>query len=98
MRSRSVGGYAEPSRLPSTGQAEQTAARPASVRTCVEAVMTWRAGRRPAPGRAGRRQTGLRVVMLIIDQQIFAGPPRPLCGPLEPVLLMVQVSVDEALF
>jgi hypothetical protein len=40
------------------GQAEQTTARPASVRTCVKVRLTWRAGRRPAPRCAGRRQTG----------------------------------------
>ena len=40
------------------GQAEQTPARPASVRTCVKVRLTWRTGRRPAPRRAGRRQTG----------------------------------------
>lgn len=40
------------------GRAEQTTARPASVRTCVKVRLTWRTGRRPAPQRAGRRQTG----------------------------------------
>ena len=43
------------------GRAEQTTARPASVRMCVKVRLTWRAGRRPAPLWAGRRQTGWRV-------------------------------------
>lgn len=42
------------------GRAEQTTARPASARTCVKVRSTRRAGRRPAPKRAGRRQTGWR--------------------------------------
>jgi hypothetical protein len=40
------------------GQAEQTAARTASLRTHVKVRLTWRPERRPAPQRAGRRHTG----------------------------------------
>jgi hypothetical protein len=41
------------------GGAEQTTARPASVRTGVKVVLTWRAGRRPAPGKGGSTADGM---------------------------------------
>lgn len=41
------------------GRAEQTTARPASVRTCVKVRLTWRTGRRPAPQEGGSAADGM---------------------------------------
>ncbi|SCE76289.1 hypothetical protein GA0070561_1450 [Micromonospora saelicesensis] len=41
------------------GQAEQTTARPASARACVKAVLTWRAGQRPASQEGGPTADGM---------------------------------------
>lgn len=58
---RSVDGCAGHPASRRSGQAEQTTARPASVRPSVKAVLTWRAGRRPAPQKGGPTADGMNL-------------------------------------
>ena len=66
-----VGGCGRPSRRHRPGQAEQTVARPASVRTCIKIRWTWRAGRRPAPQEGGSTATGWPGGAERLHRQVF---------------------------
>lgn len=48
------------------GRAEQTTARPASVRTSVKAVLTWRAGRWSAPQECGSTADGMTSGVIVV--------------------------------